>query len=288
MTPINPQIIENKELKLETEKNSFNFSDIWKTAKKVAFFAVAFFGDLLILPFAGILTLHGLIFGTNMDPKDDEVKKNQTPILLIHGNGFNESQWIIGRQFLKGEEFGSVFSLNLDGLISNKSENGIEEYAKKVSEKIEKIKKLTGRNDIILIGHSMGGFVGATYSEDMANEHNTNVTKMISISTPFRSPPLLAKLTSITGKAFPNLFKKPKRFKEMRNEDNFLTELGTKISNQQEKYYFIYSKSDIMVPGTRGKVDRQQDHIRQYSLHDHYTPMICPSVWHQVQNWILA
>ncbi len=269
------------------KKSEFHLSDTWKTTKKVASFAIAIIGDLLMIPLAGALTLYGLVFGTNMDPKPENIKKDHPPILLIHGNGFNESQWIFGRRFLKGEKYGSVFSLNLDGLVSNKSENGMEEYAEKVSKKIQEIKGLTGRNDIILIGHSMGGLVAATYTEEMAENKETDVKKVISISTPFECPPLLATLTSITERLFPSLFKNPKRYKEMRNDEEFLTGLKEKILKNSDKYYSIYSKSDMMVPGSRGKVyGGQPDHIREYSLHGHYTPMLSPSVWRQIQQWI--
>jgi len=115
--------------------------------------------DLPLLPTAAGLLLY-MLSKPNFDPT--KPKTNAVPILLLHGNGFNESQWILGREFLKKEQYGSVFSLNYDGLVTNDPKKGIDDYAaEKVRDKILQIKKLTGQDRVILVGHSMGGMMQA-------------------------------------------------------------------------------------------------------------------------------
>src|SRR5262249_43601080 len=117
--------------------------------------------------------------------------KDKVPILLIHGSRSNEAQWVVGRQFLKKEEYGSVFSLNLDGLVSNDPKKGIEDYARKVSEKIAEIKARTGQNEVILIGHSMGCVVAGYYAEYLARSESTIVKHVISFASPWQGSPFL-------------------------------------------------------------------------------------------------
>ncbi|MBA3958593.1 MAG: alpha/beta hydrolase [Parachlamydiaceae bacterium] len=133
------------------------------TIQKICSFLYSVSCDVLLIPGAGILTLFTSCYKS--DPTVHNIRKDKTPILFIHGNGYNEMQWVVGRYFLsKDKELGSMFSLRLDGLLSNKSENGIEEYAAKVAVKVQEIANLTGLNDVTLVGHSMGGLVAAHYA----------------------------------------------------------------------------------------------------------------------------
>ena len=236
-----------------------------------------------MIPLALLGTIHGLVFGTNMDPKTEDVKKDNTPIVLIHGSGFNESQWIIGCQFFKGKDYGSVFSLSLDRHLFPNPDNGIEDYARMVKVKVDGIKKLTGRNDVILIGHSMGGLVGCYYKELFASE--TEIKKVISISTPWYGSPLLNMLTRLTKHAIPSIFKKPKRHCNMRNEEGVFDQLRERTVSDSA-YYNIYSKGNALVPFRRGQLRVNLGHSKKYHFHGRFTSMISPGVWHQVQNWI--
>lgn len=261
-------------------------ADIGNSVKKICCCTIAIFGDLLLLPVAGALALFAKCYKSNFDPTVKKIKKNKTPVLCIHGNGYNEMQWVFGRYFLgKKENCGSIFSLNLDGLISNNPNNGIEEYAKKVREKVLEIRQLTGRNDIILLGHSMGGLVAAHFAESLASGDSVQINKVITVSTPWKIPPRLKKLTKLTKRCAPSLFHAPKRYREMRDEENFLSNLRDKASKSPIKYYSIYSTGDPLVTGEVGKLSDLKP-SRSYTCHGHYTPMGSPTIWKQIQTCI--
>jgi triacylglycerol esterase/lipase EstA (alpha/beta hydrolase family) len=237
---------------------------------------------VLAAPLVGIAAL----YKSNFDPLPKDIKTDTTPILLIHGNGFNEIQWALARYFLSGSEYGSVFTLNLDGLLTNQSHLGIDDYAKLVQIKIEDIKKKTGRDDIIMSGHSMGGLVAAYYAEYLAKPEE--VKGVISISTPWKKSALLGFTTHITKKCFPSLFENPKRYRQMRDENNFVTELLARMS-KKSYYYSMFSEGDEMVSGSSGRLEGlPKERVRKFSWLGHYSPMVSPAVWNTMQRWIKA
>lgn len=280
--------IQNASNQLLEVKSECKASKAYESAKKVFFFMVGAACDLALLPAAGLLALYAAC-KPNFGPIHD-VKKDKTPILFIHGNGYNEIQWIAGQMLLsKDEEIGSMFSIRLDGLVSNAPENGIEEYAKKVEERVREIKILTGRSDVILVGHSMGGLIASYFTEHLAKAQDTKVDKVITISTPWSGSVVLSKLTKLTNRLLPNLFKTPKRFQNMRGEDGFLDDLKALArANKDTTYFSLYSTGDGFVSGESGNLGLDPQHTRAYRWMGHYTPMFSRSAWQQVQIWLKA
>jgi pimeloyl-ACP methyl ester carboxylesterase len=264
-----------------------------ETVEKITCFALSILSDLVMTFFAAGLLLIAFCYKSNFDPSAEEVKKDRTPILMIHGNGFNEIQWVVGRQFLSGDQYGSVFTLNLDGLISNKTGLGIDDYAQKVNNKITEIKTLTGRNDITLIGHSMGGLVASYCAENLIDE-KTQINQIITISSPWHGSPLLQYVTKITENFFPSLFKEPKRYRQMNNEDYFLDHLKKQVFKSEKEgkrnYYSIYSEADLAVLGESGRLHNKAKHInnrsKSYPFLGHFTPMVYFPLWKQIQIWV--
>lgn len=258
-------------------------------AKKVFFFIVGAACDLALLPAAGLFALFAAC-KPNFGPKIHAIKKDQIPILFIHGNGYNEMQWVVGQMLLsKDKDLGSMFSLRLDGLVTNDPTKGIDNYAEKVGERVREIKNLTGRDDVILVGHSMGGLIAAYFTEHLAEVQKTKVDRVITISTPWAGSDLLRKLTEVTERWLPDLFKKPKRFRQMRGENGFLDELKIRaLSNKATAYFCLYSTGDGFVSGENGNLGLDKQHTRAYSWMGHYTPTISPSVWQQVRTWLKA
>lgn len=258
----------------------------YSTAKKIAMYLVGAACDLALLPGAGILALFAC-FKSNFDPKVENVKKDKIPILFIHGNGYNEMQWVFGRYLLsKNKDLGSMFSLNLDGIVSNKPENGIDDYAKLIQYKIEQIKKVSGQSQVILVGHSMGGLVASYYTENLKT-NDVSVKKVIAISTPWSGSITLKFLTTITESFCPSVFKNQKRYQQMRGEENFLEELKSKaLANSTTKYYSLYSTGDGFVSGNSGLLNSDHKNSKSYSWMGHYTPMVSLNAWNQVESWL--
>ncbi len=235
--------------------------------------------DLALLPVAGIL-LGAAKANVNFNPS--VVKQGKTPILLLHGSGFNESEWVLGRQFLKKEKYGSVFSVNYDGLVSNDPAKGIDDYAmEKVREKISEIAKQTAQSKVILIGHSMGGLIASYYAERLSAEDNIEVKLVITIASPWKGAPLLGCLAEA---------KKPKRYRQMTPASPFLEELAARAltSRQEERrsYYTIGSTMDPMVPAPASKLSEDPSSDKTLTYLGHYGLVASPAVWKQVRSWL--
>lgn len=235
--------------------------------------------DLSLLAPAAILVIIAMC-GVKFDPT--EPKQDKIPILLIHGNGFNETEWVLGRQFLKKEHYGSVFSLNYDGLLTNDSKMGIDDYAKeKISHKIKEIKKATGQNEIILIGHSMGGLIASQYAENIAVDDKTTIKHIISIATPWQGAPLLNFVPeSMISKRLQQMSPHNPWRKNLVENALKSERMGTR------KYYHLNSTTDIMAPSPYSNLS--EDPRRQYTLSylGHYGIIGSPHVWWQIRDWL--
>jgi predicted alpha/beta hydrolase family esterase len=105
-------------------------------------------------------------------------KGTGTPLLLIHGYLNSSLVWFYhGKRFQKND-IGPVYTVFL-----GKPFLSIREYAKKVQEKAVQIQKETNRNDLILVGHSMGGIVAAYYALKLADK--THVKAVLTMGSPF-------------------------------------------------------------------------------------------------------
>ncbi len=243
--------------------------------------ALAIVVDLVLVVASAIVILVVHSFKPDFNPKDHEIKKDKIPILLIHGSRSNEAQWILGRQFLKKEEYGSVFSLNLDGLASNDPTKGIDDYAQTVSEKIKEIKAKTGQNQVILIGHSMGGLVAGYYAQHLAPKGE--IKHIMSVATPWQGTPFLAR-------HFPDT--KEKRYKQMLPDSLDRWLLTTHLLRSERrgdfKLYDIGSTMDFLVPASCSNLTEDPRRQRVFTYLGHYGSVIAPPVWWQIRSWLDA
>ena len=236
--------------------------------------------DLAVVPIAGLLILY-MLTKPNFDPVHP--KTDAIPILLIHGSGFNESEWVLGRQLLKKTQYGSVFSLNYEGLVSHDLTKGIDDFAAgKVRDKILEIKKQTGQDRVILIGHSMGGMIAGRYAEHLAAQDGMKIENVISIASPWRGSSAVDHFKAGEGA--------PKRYNQMSTKNQFRKELvGQALSSERSgkrKYYSISSEVDFIVPGLTGVITEDPRRQRVVSCTGHYGIMASLSVWGQVRSWL--
>ncbi len=224
-------------------------------------------------------------FKPSFNPKEKDVKVGKTPILLLHGSNFNESQWIIGRLFLNKPHYGSVFSLSYDGWITNDANRGIEDYAGgKIREEIKRIKALTKSDELIIVGHSMGGMVGSYYAEHFAEQDGVRVEHVISIASPWRGTPTLGCVEKISR------YFSAKRFSQMSLNSDFRKNLVEKALTSerlhQRKYYDILSTTDYAVPHRSGSLTENPGRQSFYSTLGHIAIVAVPSVWQKVNVWL--
>lgn len=165
-----------------------------------------------------------------LNPKSVEGNPQQ-PILLIHGLYHNSSAWIEYLRQFKDSDVGPVFTINLGNPFSS-----LTTHAEEVQKMVAEIQKITGRKDIMLVGHSMGGIVASKFALDFATE-DTVVTDIVTIGSPLK------------GTAISKYAGLGKSVKEMHKGSNHTLELSKKILMQSKiRFFHIASETDMLVP----------------------------------------
>lgn len=154
------------------------------------------------------------------------------PILLVHGYLNNSFVWVFHRFYLQKAGLGPLYTINLKNPLAS-----IRTFANQVKIKAEKIAQETGRDDLILIGHSMGGLVSSLYACTLAPKGK--VTELITIATPFKGTPVAYIALGRCGK-------------ELQPRSEVLKEIQSAISkNPQIRFYHFATKCDeLVLPGT--------------------------------------
>lgn len=197
-------------------------------ARHVQSFIREIFADIAKIPLA-------FIDLTKTDPKTaEEINPNETPILFIHGFLGSSNTWIYPKSRLSTAGYKNLFTINLGGPSLT-----IPEYAKKVDDKIEEIKKLTGRDDIRLICHSMGGLVARDWLYKINKD--TNVRDVITIGSPLKG----------TEKARYTLGLSPSGM-QMYPESDLIKEQHELAANHPKtNFYHIGSSTDLVIEPSR-------------------------------------
>lgn len=235
----------------------------------------------------------------SIDPP--EIKKNKTPIVLIHGKGFNKTEFIIGMQYLKKDIYGSIRTFDYAGLLSNDHTDTIEDYCKITHDVIESICNDVNVRDVILIGHSLGGLIASSYAENIAKEKNINVRMVITIATPWHEPPLLKYFDN--GSLLNQQMKEPylmilrqKVLKSIKNNEDYQKKIIPPVCYQSikmsfmiekptpayPKYFTISSKDDLLVPKNCGKIDDNLNNHLEVSCVGHNMIIASPTVWKHI------
>lgn len=112
-----------------------------------------------------------------VNPRSVKLTPGQLPVLFIHGYSCNEAIWWAMRRYLHRQGIGSLFTLNLEPVFGN-----IDQYAQQVAERVTEINMLYGGNQVILVGHSMGGLVARNYIHNYGGKQR--VAKLITLGSP--------------------------------------------------------------------------------------------------------
>jgi triacylglycerol lipase len=178
------------------------------------------------------------------------------PILFVHGYLHNASAW--GPMMKKFE--GPLYAINLEGMFQS-----IRTYAAQVRAKIEEISRETGRKDIAIVAHSMGGLVAALASPE-------NVTDIITIGSPLHGTPI-ARWASVGPNG-----------SEMEPESDLLPEIQEKIRQSKISYHHIASTCDEIVPA-KSAVMENGDNVTYDDL-GHISLLCSEKVADQIQTWL--
>ena len=195
-------------------------------------------------------------------------------LLLVHGSGVTELNFLSARNIIdkimnKSGKHYKVYACNLNGHTADKSES-IEDYAKKLYDKIQTI----SAEEIILIGHSMGGLVSAYCAEN----YNVPVKKIITIGTPWEGSPILSKLIG-------NFWYKGARFYQMLPNSDWLNKLHQQVKKSKINYYTYGSNLDYIVPYEYSILDDSiyTNFINKHiSYHGHVMLILSGNTWQEI------
>jgi len=190
------------------------------------------------------------------------------PILLIHGYLQNASNWAFLKRRLCQRGFGPVFTLNLGHPFSS-----IRDYAGIIAKKAALIAKETGREDLTLIGHSMGGLASAWYAAKVAPAGK--VGDVITIGSPLGGTKMASIAIGRNGR-------------EMRRGSDFVREVEEVFrKNRKVRFYHIASKVDpIILPYSSALTGLHPE--REYVLDDlgHMTLLYSQRVVDKIEKWL--
>lgn len=212
-----------------------------------------------------VLLLHPLGFLWKLQSKGGDGR----PILLVHGYLHDSSAWVYHKRQLRKHGFGPIYMINLGYPFLS-----IQDYVKKVEARALHIAKETGRKDLILIGHSMGGIVSAMYALRFAPQGT--VTDVVTIASPLAGTHVARIAIGSDGR-------------EMERNSQFLKGFSEEIrKSRMVRFYHIATKTDqLVIPYTSeltgGGIDRQ------YILNDigHVSLLYSPRVAQKITSWIL-
>ncbi len=224
--------------------------------------------DLLTLPLGLLSTGVGYCvqsYQTQYDP----LKEN---ILLIHGSGFNCSEWCVGWLYLRHRY--NVFTLNYAGWLSNQHHDSVPEYALKIRQKIQTLIQLYHLTQLHLIGHSLGGLIACYYQIHFADLDHIIIPKVITIASPFQGSPRIKSYQKWCQSL-------PRRYVDMNVGSDLLTYLNYQVKSEtQTKYYCYGSQGDVFVPLKFSWLESTIN--RKFSYCGHYGIIINPFMWTQL------
>lgn len=199
-------------------------------------------------------------------PTKEKVLGNGQPILLVHGYMNHGSVWRLPKKRLEAMGFGPVYTINLGHPFQS-----ISVYAEKVKEKGEQIAKETGRKDLILIGHSMGGIVASLYAVKFAKPQT--VTDVVTIGSPLNG----------TYIAHIGL---GKNAREMEPNSPLLQELKQSMKEHKEiRFHHIGTKSDLLIVPRSSAIIPENNHFVFDDL-GHASLLYSKRVMGQVGKWL--
>lgn len=190
------------------------------------------------------------------------------PILMLNGYLGFASELHYHRRNLIKNGFGPIYTMNV------RTGRAIESNADDVDKKVEEIRKETGRDDLILIGHSKGGLVCVYYALHQAQEHHERITDVITIGSPLTGAPLAR-------------FSPGRDAHEMRPGDPFTQEMRREIfKNSSIRFFHIGSLTDEIVPAASALIGSNPS--RQLLLKDtgHFSLLFSSRISDQIAKWL--
>lgn len=168
-----------------------NYNDLYFYIRYTCPHACVMWGFLLELFVMPLTVLMFLLRWLLPRPLNDYLSHDYSkqPVVLIHGSGSNEMQWLPCLSYLRNKY--NVYTIQLNKLMGEKSQT-IEQMSNKLEDLLFDITVQYNKNmgtdcEIILVGHSMGGLV-ASWTAEITK---CLIARVITINTPHNGVPLL-------------------------------------------------------------------------------------------------
>ena len=237
---------------------------------------------LAILPIFGLAS----IFHKSNFSNPKRITNGKTPILLIHGSGANQRQWEVFRQFLKSKNSGHVFSVALNKKALVNDRKTVKEYAEDtIAKKVHEIKKMYldanyNLDEMIIIGHSMGGLIAAEYAVNYATD--VKIKNIITLNAPWYGSWVAEKLYNESSSPQSAFLLGDLNTKNLREQI-----LRREKMRELNIYTFSASLDPIVRPSSSTLPIKSVNQI--YSqFHDHYSAMADPLLATKMRKrWII-
>lgn len=200
-------------------------------------------------------------------PMRETLSGQGRPILLVHGYLNHGSVWTFFKKRLENSGLGPIYAIHLGHPFRS-----IQEYAQKVKVKADGIAQQTGRKDLVLIGHSMGGLVASFYATHLAPPQT--VTDVITIGSPLAGTPMAHIALGPNGR-------------EMEPNSELVQNLRAAIAKnaQQIRFHHIATKSDqLVLPGRSAALSDNNHFI--YEDIGHASLLYSSRVSSKILEWI--
>lgn len=127
------------------------------------------------------LLMGGFFFPGLMNPPPirGEAAPGRVPILLVHGYAVNRGCFLLLERHLKRQGWDWVWSIN-----NQPYSSPIPTFARNVAAAVEELKRVSGAEQVDIIGHSMGGVIAAWYINRL--DGHRSVRRLITLGTPWR------------------------------------------------------------------------------------------------------
>ena len=102
---------------------------------------------------------------------------HDTPVLLVHGYGHNQSGWWAVDRALRHHGHTSVHRVNYLPLGS-----GVPALAERLGQRVEEIRSLTGADRVNVVAHSLGGILLRWYVQELGGD--ATVGTAVTLATP--------------------------------------------------------------------------------------------------------
>jgi len=194
--------------------------------------------------------------------------KSGRPILLVHGYLHNSSAWIYQKKKLIEKGFGPIYTLNLTPPFLS-----IQSYAETLDLWAKHIEQETGRKDLTLIGHSMGGLVSSFYALRLAPANK--ISDVITIGSPLAGT-VIAKIG-----IGPNA-------REMERGSPLIKTLQEEIrAHNQTRFYHIATETDqIVVPFESAVMSGNPERTLILPDLGHASLLFSPRVADKITSWL--